>query len=257
MGNILRSEFFRVRKSGITRGIEIFFAVTTIFWGLLYLFEKVNQEDLEEIRQQGFETFAGFPSGTLYFLILAFFAGGLLTGDYTTGAIKQIASRGVERRKILLGQYIVVSAYMTGITLLAATVRALIVTLFWGAGKDFTFPHWLFVNLGWLVVIWSYSAFAVLVAHLIRSGAGSILLHICLLVGGNLASTVVVTILALNGQEELSSFISDIWLLEIQFNALDYSQSAASQLLNMGLLLLFGLVSLGAAVYLFEKRDVA
>ena len=258
MGNILKSEFFRVRKSGITLGIAIFYAVTTLGWMIIYTVEKMNEKDIQDISDFlldfGFRNFSSFPSGTLYYLILAFFVGGMVAGDYTTGAIKQIASRGVPRRKIVLGQYIVLASWMTILTLIAATIRALIVTLYWGVGEGFTVTNLLLVDLGWIAAIWSYSALAVLVAHFVRSSMMSIVLPICLLVGGNMAVLIFCAIL---NDEKLSDRIYGLWISNVQQKALDYTIPTLHQLGYIGLLCLLGVVCLFLGMYVFEKKDVA
>ena len=180
--------------------------------------------------------------------------GGLLSGDYSTGAIKQIASRGVERKRIILGQYFVVSIWITGITFVAALLRALVATAFWGIGEGLTPLNLLLMNLGWFAVIWSYSAFAVLVAHFVRSSMLSLVIHICFFIGGNIV-VMIVSILVNN--DRIADFIYDFWPTHLLDHALDFGQTPAAQLGYIALLLVLGGVCLALCMWLFEKRDVA
>ena len=65
MRNIIKSEFFRARKSGITMGISIYYAVTTFFWIIIYTVAKFDKDIGEVLAEQGFPTFTTFPMGKL------------------------------------------------------------------------------------------------------------------------------------------------------------------------------------------------
>lgn len=250
MLNIIRSEFYKVRKSRIT------FVTALILLGIAgiqlaaYLVAAIAGGIWSEIMSSilGIDVYATFSTGTFYLVFVALFVGGMVTNEYTFSTVRQMVSRGVSRVHIALGQYIALSTTMTIITVIPAAICAIAATMYNEFG-NISPERFVLVLLGQIIVIWSYSALSMLIGHITRSGGLAIGINIIILLGGGIATLVLDTLTK-------KDFFSTYWLTNVQQEALDVYISAAQQGKFISILFVFGVVCTALGVLCFQKRDI-
>ena len=197
---------------------------------------------------QGFEVYFGFASGTFYLVFIALFVGGMISNEYTNRTVRQVVSRGTSRIQIALGQYIMLSTAMTVMTVIPAAILGTVASIFWEFGS-ISVGRFLLTLAGQVLLIWSYSAITMLIAHLTRSGGLSIGINVMLMLGGSTAAMVLV-------QLTKKEFFMTYWLLNIQSEALNYANPIMKQGRFVALLLVIGVVFTALGVARFKMRDV-
>lgn len=250
MLDIMKSEFYKVRKSKVTfvtalcllgiAGIAIF----------AYVYGKLAGGIWGEIMEgvRGIDVYASFTSGSFFLIFIALFVGGMISNEYTNRTVRQVVSRGASRVQIALGQFISLATSMTIIALVPAALSSVVAGLCYGFGS-ISFGRFVLVLIGQVVVIWSYSAITMLIAHLTRSGGLSIGINIMFLLGGAMASS----ILQVLTEKE---FFYTYWIERMQVCATDYSLEVVQQCRFIGILFVLGIICLILGVIRFKVRDV-
>ena len=172
----------------------------------------------------------------------------MISNEYTNRTVRQVVSRGTSRVQIALGQYIVLSTAMTIMTVIPAALSGAVATIFWEFGS-ISAGRFLLTLAGQVLLIWSYSAITMLIAHLTRSGGLSIGINVMLMLGGSTAAMVLV-------QLTKKEFFMTYWLLNIQSEALNYANPIMKQGRFVALLLVIGVVFTALGVARFKMRDV-
>lgn len=189
MLDIMKSEFYKVRKSKVTFVTALCLLGITLIEIVAFLYGKfaggIWGEVLEGTR--AINTFANFVSGSFFPIFIAMFVGGMISNEYTNRTIRQVVSRGASRVQIALGQYIALSTAMTLISLSLAALLSVVAGLCYGFGS-ISPGRFILIVVGQVVIIWSYSAITMLIAHFARSGGLSIGLNVMFLLGGEMAS---------------------------------------------------------------------
>ena len=222
MKNIMHSEFYKVLKSKVTWVTLFVFLGMAAMQIVSVIYAKIKAGDWEIIlKDTGISVFSSYPSGTLYFVLVALFVGGHVTSEYTTGTVKQVVSRGVARTQIVVGQFVALCVAMTVITLIPALILAGVYTIAWGFG-GISLGRFLLLLAGQIVVIWSYVAISMLIGHITRSGGLSVGVNLIILLIGSMATSIASVLL---GWE----WVSDYWLTTMQNYALTYSVGAGTQ----------------------------
>ena len=249
MWNIMRSEFYKVFKSKVTWVTQFVFLGIAAIRIVVVLFAKTKSGDWEMIMQNtGISVFSTYPSGTLYFVLVALFVGGLVTSEYTTGTVKQVVSRGVPRTQIVIGQYVALSVAMTVITWIPSLLLMGIYSLAWSFGS-ISLGRFLLLIIAQIVVIWSYVAISMLIGHVTRSGGLSVGINLIILLVGSMATSIAAVLLDWE-------WLIDYWLVTMQNTALSYASGVGTQCKYILILTLIGAVATGLSALLFEKRDV-
>lgn len=249
MWNIMRSEFYKVRKSKVTWvTFFIILGMAIISSGATIYGKIAGGMWADVMKNKGISVFASFPNGTLYFVLVAIFVGGLVTGEYTTGTVKQVVSRGVSRTQIVIGQFVALSVAITLITLIPAALQCVVFSICWGFGK-ISAARFLLLITGQIVVMCSYAAISTLIAHITRTGGLAIGINIVILLIGTSAAAVLAML------TKVDAFL-EYWLTVMQSAALTYTGSSAEQAKFIGILFLLGVVCAGCSVLLFRKRDI-
>ena len=250
MLDIIRSEFYKVRKSKVT------FVTALCLLGIaglqiaVFLYAKIKggvwMEMLEGTR--GLDVYFAFANVTFYLVFVALFVGGMISNEYTNRTVRQVVSRGASRIKIALGQYIALSVTMTVISVVPAALSGLVASIIWEFGM-LSAGRFALTLLGQILLIWSYSAITMLIAHLARSGGLSIGVNFMMLLGGSVAAMFLTTFTK-------NDFFNTYWLTNIQFEALNYTSTVASQGKFVVLLFLIGAVFTILSLVRFKIRDV-
>jgi len=250
MLDIMRSEFYKVRKSKVT------FVTALCLLGIaglqiaVFLYAKIKggvwMEMLDGTR--GLDVYFSFANGTFYLVFVALFVGGMISNEYTNRTVRQVVSRGASRIQIALGQYIALSTAMTVISVVPAVLSGLVAGVIWEFGM-LSAGRFVLTLLGQILLIWSYSAITMLIAHLARSGGLSIGINVLLLLGGSVAAMFLATFTK-------NDFFETYWLTNIQTEALNYSVTASNQGKFVILLFVIGVVFTILSVIRFKIRDV-
>lgn len=250
MRHIIKSEFYKVRKSRVTFVTAICLLAICGLELAFFIGCKLAGGDMAQLVEdtRGIEQYAGFGTGTFYLVFVAIFIGGMVSGEYTNRTVRQVVSRGESKLGIALGQYIALSTAMTVITMAVSAVLGVVCGLIWQFGS-ISIGRFFLLLLGQIAGIWSYSAICMLLAHITRSGGLSIGLNVMLLLGGN-------TMTSLLSMWLEKEWISKYWLLNVQYEAINYTGSVAGQGKNIAILAGVAVVFTILGILCFQKRDI-
>jgi len=250
MLDIMKSEFYKVRKSKVTFVTALCLLGITLIEIFAFLYGKfaggIWGEVLEGTR--GVDTYTNFVSGSFFMIFIALFVGGMISNEYTNRTIRQVVSRGASRVQIALGQYIALSTAMTLISLSLAVLLSVVAGLCYGFGS-ISAGRFVLVVIGQIVIIWSYSAITMLIAHFARSGGLSIGLNVMFLLGGETASMLLQYLTK-------KEFFYTYWIENMQICAINYELEAAKQCKFIGILFGVGVICLVLGLIRFKVRDV-
>lgn len=250
MLDIMKSEFYKVCKSKVTFvTVLCLLGISAIEIGA-FLYGKLAGgfwgEALSDTK--GVEIYAGFTTGSFYLIFVALFVGGMISNEYTNRTVRQVVSRGASRVQIAFGQFISLATVMTIITVIPAALSSLTASLCWEFGS-ISVQKFLLILLGQIVVIWSYSAITMLIAHLTRSGGLSIGINIMLLLGGAMA----VQVLTLLTEKD---FFMTYWIENMQQNAVYPGGDTGTQVKCIIILTVIGVVFTILGIVRFKIKDV-
>lgn len=249
MWNMMRSEWYKVLKSKVTWVTLFVFLGMAAIQIMAVAYAKWKGGDWDVILgRNGLSVFSTYPSGTLYFLLVALFVGGVVTSEYTTGTVKQVVSRGVSRTQIVFGQYVALCAAMTVITWIPSMLLMGVYSLAWGFGS-IAVARFLLLILGQLVVIWSYVAISMLIGHVTRSGGLSVGINLTILILGTMAASIASMLLEWD-------WVMEYWLLSLQEKTLSLEYGVGVQCKCMLILFALGAACVGGSMLIFQKRDV-
>lgn len=250
MSDIMKSEFYKVCKSKVTFVTALCLLGIAAIQIIAFLYGKFAGGIWGELLAgtQAVNIYAGFASGSFFLIFVALFVGGMISNEYTNRTVRQVVSRGASRVQIALGQFIALATAMTVMTIVPAALSSIVAGLCYDFGS-ISVGRFTVLLLGQLVVIWSYSAITMLIAHLARSGGLSIGINIIFLLGGATASSVLEVLTK-------KEFFYTYWIENMQVLALDYSQKLAQQCKFISILFVLGLVCLILGIVRFKVRDV-
>ena len=250
MKDIIKSEFYKVRKSVVTKVTAICILAIAGIQALAYVYAKLSGGVWEEIFHgtRGCDTYAYFCTGSFFLVFVAMFIGGMVTNEFTHGTVRQVVSRGVPKAKIALGQYFALSVNMTVIALIPAILLMAVATACWGFGSV-SVPRFLLIIFGQLAIIWSYTGISMLIAHITRSGGLAIGLNILFLLGGSLGAE----ILAILTEKD---WILDYWILSMMSYAVDRTLEWEVQFKFGAILIVVGIICTVLGTLRFHVSDV-
>lgn len=250
MMDIIKSEVYKVRKSRNTLVTSIIMlAIAAIGIGV-YITMKILGGEYEKLfrGENVADIYASFSTSSFYFIFVAMFVGGVVSNEFTFGTVRQVVSRGTKREYITIGQFLALSAVIHIITIICSAITALAYGVLYGTnGADI--QDFLVVFAGQAVVVWSFSAFSMLIAHITRSGGLAIGINLLIVLGGEVA----VTVLAFLTKNNI---FTDLWMSTLQQKSIDLTITMAERLKCWGILGAFGIVCVVISVIIFRKRDV-
>lgn len=250
MSDIMKSEFYKVCKSKVTFVTALCLLGISAIEITAFLYGRFAGGLWGDILSdtKGVEIYAGFTAGSFYLIFVALFVGGMISNEYTNRTVRQVVSRGASRVQIALGQFISLATAMTVITIIPAALASLTASLCWEFG-EVSVQKFLLIILGQIVVIWSYAAITMLIAHLTRSGGLSIGMNIMLLLGGEMA----VQVLAILTEKE---FFTKYWIVNMQQNAVAPWADNGTQVKYIIILTVIGVVFTILGIVRFKIKDV-
>ena len=250
MLNIVKSEFYKVCKSKVTLVTALcMLGIVAIQIGA-FVYGRLAGGIWEEMLSgtEAISIYAGFAGGSLFMIFIALFVGGMISNEYTNRTVRQVVSRGTSRVHIALGQYIALATAMTVITIVSAARSSIVAGLCYNFGS-ITPGRFALVLFGQIVVVWSYAAITMLIAHITRSGGLSIGINVMFLLGGEMAASV---LYMLTEKEYFMTY----WIGNMQVFAVDYSLEVAKQCKYIGILFVIGVICLILGVVRFKIKDV-
>lgn len=250
MLDIMKSEFYKVRKSKVTFVTALCLLGITLIEVAAFVYGKIAGGIWGEVFEgtRAVDTYAGFTSGSFYLIFIALFVGGMISNEYTNRTVRQVVSRGASRVQIALGQYIALSTAMTLISLSLAAVLSVVAGLCYGFGSILP-GRFVLLVIGQIVIIWSYSAITMLIAHIARSGGLSIGLNVMFLLGGEVASMVLQFVTK-------KEFFYTYWIENMQTCALNYDLTVAKQSKFIAILFVLGIICTALGTLHFRIRDI-
>lgn len=250
MLDIIKSEIFKVRKSKNTFVITIILLAIALLNCAVYGYMKILGGEYEKMfsSTNAAEIYVGMTVGSFFLIFVALFVGGVISNEFTFGTVRQVVSRGTRREKIAIGQYVSLSLAIHIVSIICSVVITAVYVMLYGMNgaewKDFAL-----VFIGQTIIIWSYSAFSMLIAHITRSGSLAIGVNILILLGGEVG----VMLLSFITKKDI---FQELWLTSLQADSISLTATTTERMRGWGLLALFGVVCVVVATVLFRKRDV-
>lgn len=248
MLNLIKGELFKTRKSGITYVVIGIMFFLIFFSGALYLYDALSESAFNFEGVNGFSSYMVSFDMDLVFIIIALFAGSMITNEYVYGSIRQIVSRGLSRKKIILGQYLSIGISLSVIFVVTALLNGVVATCFFGTGNI----DWLravIATAGFCSMAFGYGGFSMFLAYLIKSGGLCLGINICFIIGGSLGVKVIYVLTK-------SELVTKLWIDNLRSQIVDYTAPIGSQIQAVATFFIMGIIFLLATMVLFQKRDV-
>lgn len=187
MMNVITSEFYKVLRS------NIFYAVTFLLTAMSLIsftasivvakLNYFNAEVKDQMRTTGIAGFQESYGGDLIFYIILIFIIFMITSEYSNGSIRQMASHGIARWKLVLGQYIALSSIITLILLSFGLLNLVFNTILFQMG-DVDMMAFIRMNLGNICMFWGVAGIGVFCSYLFKNVGITIIVSVILLIGG-------------------------------------------------------------------------
>lgn len=242
MMNVISSEIYKVFKSKIFYGILIVFLLMntiTFISGCSITSEAVITGI--SVYQQSYDA-----DGMIYIILV--FVAFLITAEYANGSIRQMACRGIERWKLIVGQYIAISLVTTVIILGFGFVNLLSFTMLYRLGEvDIT--TFIYMNLGIICTVWASTAFATFLAYVFK----------------NVGITIIVSIVLAKGSELIPSLFSMFTenniltmygLTNMRKIIINFASTPEQIMKCCWVLMLIAIVAIWGSCLVFSKMDI-
>lgn len=247
MMNVISSEIYKIFKN------KIFYALISIFLlmnaACFYsaVREKINGVN-GTILDTGFHIYGvSYNEDGIFYLILIFVAF-LITSEYANGTIRQMACRGINRRKIVIGQYIAMSIILAISIFAFGIINLVIMTLFYELGTV-DIAAFIRMNFGLLCMILGTTAIGTFLSYLIKNVGVTILASISIITVSKIAMILLVKI---TGNETFMQYA----FTNMRKTIVDFSSNPQDVIRYSILFLVMGLVSIVLSGILFSKKDV-
>lgn len=247
MINVISSEIYKIFKSKIFYGILIvFLAMNSI--AFISGFKEKLASGSSEILGTGVSNYqSSYGEDGIIYIILIFVAF-LITAEYANGSIRQMACHGIERWKLVIGQYIAISLVITIVVLGFGFINLLSFTMLSGLGEvDMT--AFMRMNLGILCMIWASTGVSDFLSYLLKNVGVTIIVSIVLAVGSNF----IVSLFAVLTKNDTFTMYGLTNMRKIIINFTSRPEDVMKCCL---VLVLIGLAAILGSCLLFSKRDV-
>lgn len=201
MMNIVSSEFYKIFRS------KIFYVVSIILLGMNAIFfvatvyvQKLNSFSSEIQGQMPGPGITGYQesySGDIIFYIILIFVAYLISSEYSNGSIRQMASHGIPRWKLVLGQNIAISSVITMILLVFGILNLLSGTVLSQLG-EVDIDSFILMNVGLLSMFWGMSGMGTFLSYLFKNGVITIVISMVFIMSENIIGNFL-TLLTRNG----------------------------------------------------------
>lgn len=244
MMNVITSEFYKIFKS------KIFYAITIMLLAMnvLLCINSITFKMKGQMVGTGITTYLSFYSGDIISYIILIFVACLITAEYSNGTIRQMASHGIPRLKLVLGQYIAISLVITLALILFGVINLLIDTVLFQLGEA-DVASFIRTNIGVICMFWGMSGIGTFLSYLLKNGGLTVAISIFLIIGGNY----ILYFLNLLTKNDVFTRYS---LTNMRRIIIDLSSEPNEVVKCSVLFLLIGIVTIWGACILFTKRDI-
>ncbi|MEC0211782.1 ABC transporter permease [Paenibacillus ehimensis] len=134
MYNLVKSEWYKLRKNPSFRILTMIIVAMSIFWPFFWYFDNLLDGDPP---MTGIESFLGALEGNAYIMrvSLCILAGFFISNDFSTGVMKSMASSGHSRKTIFTAKLTVYACGMMIVSLLFPVFNVVLSTLLSGFGE--------------------------------------------------------------------------------------------------------------------------
>lgn len=247
MINVISSEIYKISKSKAFYGVFIVFLMMNAM-AIFSIFKEKLTSNFSEVLITGISAYqVSYQADGIIYIILIFTAF-LITSEYSNGSIRQMASHGIERWKLVIGKYIAISL-ITIITVLGfGFINLLSFTVAYELGKiDIT--AFIRMNLGMICMIFASVGLCTFLSYLLK----------------NVGITIIVSVIATKG----SDLIVKLFQLVTQHNEVEmysltnmrkiiinFNSSSDDVIKCSFILLLISITTIIGSCLLFSKRDI-
>jgi ABC-2 type transport system permease protein len=244
MMNVITSEFYKIFRS------KIFYAITIMLLAMnvLLCINSITFKMKGQMVGTGITTYLSFYSGDIISYIILIFVACLITAEYSNGTIRQMASHGIPRWKLVLGQYIAISLVITLALILFGVINLLIDTVLFQLGEA-DVASFIRTNIGVICMFWGMSGIGTFLSYLFKNGGLTVAISIFLIIGGNY----ILYFLNLITKNDIFTRYS---LTNMRRIIIDLSSEPNEVVKCTILFLLIGIVTIWGACILFTKRDI-
>lgn len=247
MMNVISSEFYKIFKSRIFYVISIILlAMNGLYLAISIFSKKSNSVSLES--QTGIYSYQESYNADYIFYIIILFVVFLITSEYTNGTIRQMTCHGIARWKLILGQYIAISAAITIVLLIFGILNLLVDTILYQFG-EFDEVAFIQMNIGLIFMFWGIAGIGVVISHLFKSGSVAVIISTLLIMSKNLIAELLYFI------TENSIFVR-YNITSMRDTIINFASKPEDVMKCSIVFLLIGIFTILGANLIFYKRDV-
>lgn len=247
MMNVISSEIYKIFKSKILYGVCIVLLGMNAL-GFFSVIKYKLSSGSPLLIETGINAYKqSYGADGIIYLILIFVAF-LITAEFANGTIGQMACRGIERWKLVLGQYIAISLVATIVVLGFGFVNLLFFTIFSGLG-EVHIGEFMAMNLGLISLIWASTGFCTFLSYLFKNVGITIIASLLLVKG----SDFIAQLFALVTKNDIFTMFGATNMREI---IIDFASKPGDIIKCCFVLVLICVVGILATCLLFSKRDV-
>lgn len=244
MMNVITSEFYKILRSKATLVISILLFIMNLY---ICTFSIFYINDIDD-SVNGITMYQdSFNQDAIFYIILAFVCY-LITTEYSSGSIKQIASHGIKRYKIVFGKYIAMNFAVTFILILFAVINLTTVTITSNLGSV-DLSSFIVMNIGTLCMILGVSGVGTILSYLFKNSGVSIGISFICVMSKNF-------ICALLAKLSDNDIFIEYSISNMRSIITDFTSSTNDVLICSIIFLLIGVISVVMSSLLFTIRDI-
>lgn len=255
MSNLIKAEFFKLKKSVAFRTCLIVFFCSDI----MYLIILSLANELIGIDITGYAQFTNlmnnFCGSTVSGMLFGFLAAALITSDYKTGDIQCAIAQGYSRAQLLISKIIM---YMTAVAILAledVLVYTVGGTIAGGFGVKLTGDVFLYllrsVVLEGFVLAMMYTT-CIFLAFLFTSKAASVTINLLIFFVIDMGVGIMPMLIEKEWLDKLISYLPYKSVAEMSLEQLDWSHAGIS----LAFAAFYGICMIAASWIVFRKKDM-
>ncbi|HHX61436.1 MAG TPA: ABC transporter permease [Epulopiscium sp.] len=252
MINIVSSEFYKIFRSKIFYVISIILLGMNIISAVVPIYIQKSDSFSPEIKAQmsvtGIVSYQESYGADFIFYFILIFVVYLITSEYSNGSIRQMASHGISRWKLVLGQNIAISSVIIMILLVFGMLNLLSGTMVSQLG-EVDIATFIRMNIGLICMFWGVVGIGMFLSHLFKNGVITTVIAMLFVMSGNVIGNLL-TLLTKNNVFARYSFANMRRII------IDFTSRPEGVMKCSVLFLSIGAVTIFGSSLLFSKRDV-
>lgn len=244
MMNVIISEIYKIFRSKIFYAISILlFIMNVLDCGMTIYKGPFGNEVINGLSK--YQT--SYRQDLIFYIILTFICC-LITSEYLNGSIKQIASHGIKRWKIVIGRFISMSLVITLIWVIVGVINLLLVSMKYGLGSA-NLSSIIYMNIGLFCMIIGVSGVGTLISYLFKNSAISIGISFLLVMSKNLISSLLTSVTK-------NDVFMNFSISNMRNIIINLSSNSSDVLKCSSVFLSLGIISIVMSSILFSIRDI-